>query len=142
MAAASPITTFMQGAAKALLQARKGRPGSPRPDLVGISPLTSAGLRLMLHDDKSLSESETDMNSNPDGQMIRRGIIMLGYHNGAEGGDVLSEDGEVLGYWYMDEEEWSHFTIDGDTEISSSAPSPWMLQDSIADWYETKNPPV
>lgn len=78
------------------------------------------------------------MSSNPDGQMIRRGIIMLGYHNGAEGGDVLSEDGEVLGTWYIDEEEWSHFTIEGHTEISSSAPSPWMLQDVIADWYEKK----
>ena len=48
---------------------------------------------------------------------------MLGYHNGAEGGDVLSEDGEVLGTWYMDEEEWSHFTIEGETEISRGGPS-------------------
>lgn len=94
----------------------------------------------MFHEDKFLTEGAADMNSNPDGQMIRRGIIMLGYHNGAEGGDVLSEDGEVLGSWYMDEEEWSHFTIDGDAETSSSAPSPWMLQDSIADWYEKNNP--
>jgi hypothetical protein len=38
----------------------------------------------------------------------------------------------------MYEEEWSHFTVDGDIEISSSAPSPWMLQDIIADWYEKK----
>lgn len=80
-------------------------------------------------------KSETDMNTNPDGQMVRRDIIMLGYHNGAEGGDVLSGDGEVLGTWCMDEEEWSHFKVVGDTEISSSAPSPWMLQDVIADWY-------
>jgi hypothetical protein len=28
---------------------------------------------------------ETNMNSNPHGQMVRRGIIMLGYHNEAEG---------------------------------------------------------
>ena len=42
------------------------------------------------------------------------------------------------GTWYMDEEEWCHFTVDGDIEISSSAPSPWMLQDIIADWYEKK----
>ncbi len=67
---------------------------------------------------------------------------MFGYHNGAEGGDVLSEDGEVLDTWYMDEEEWSHFTIDGGTAISIKAPSPWMLQDVIADWYEKKEPSV
>lgn len=82
------------------------------------------------------------MSSNSDGQMIRRGIIMLGYHNVAEGGDVLTEDGEVLGTWHMDEDEWSHFIIDGNAEISSSAPSPWMLQDAIADWYEKNNPSV
>ena len=63
---------------------------------------------------------------------------MLGYHNEAEGGDVLSGDGEVLGTWFMYEEEWSHFTVDGDIEISSCAPSQWMLQDIIADWYEKK----
>lgn len=67
---------------------------------------------------------------------------MLGYHNRAEGGDVLSEEGEVLGTWFIDDEEWCHFTADNHTEISSSAPSPWMLQDVIADWYEKKNASV
>lgn len=100
--------------------------------------MTYVAPTLILQADKTLIKGEPNMNSNPDGQMIRRGIIMLGYHNGVGAGDVLSEDGEVLGKWYEDEEEWSHFTIEGHTEISSSAPSPWMLQDVIADWYENK----
>jgi hypothetical protein len=45
---------------------------------------------MFLHTEKLLNKGEPNMNSNLDGQMIRRGIIMLGYHNGAEGGDVLS----------------------------------------------------
>lgn len=70
-----------------------------------------------------------------DGGMVRHGIIMLGYHNEAFAGDVLLLDGEILGEWYSEADEWCHFKSIGAAEVSRSAPSPWMLHDSIADWY-------
>jgi len=72
----------------------------------------------------------------PDGRMIRRGIVMLGYHNHAQGGEVITTDGVALGSWQMDVEEWCDFTRHGENEVNLSAPSPWMLQDAIADWME------
>lgn len=69
------------------------------------------------------------------GGMLRRGIIMLGYHNGVLKGDVLLLDGEVLGGWEMEnDDDTSHFTPEGEAEITISAPSSWLLQDAIADW--------
>lgn len=69
------------------------------------------------------------------GGMLRRGTIMLGYHNDVLKGEVLLLDGEVIGYWEMeDDNDISHFTPDGKEERALSAPSSWMLQDSIADW--------
>ena len=69
------------------------------------------------------------------GGMLRRGTIMLGYHNDVLKGDVLLPDGEVIGYWEMEEEDdASHFTPEGHVESAFGAPSSWMLQDSIADW--------
>ena len=73
------------------------------------------------------------------GGMLRRGTIMLGYHNDDLKGDVLLPDGEILGYWEMEEDDdWSHFTEDGNKERLLSAPSAWMLQDAIADWLEQR----
>lgn len=68
------------------------------------------------------------------GAMLREGTIMLGYHNDEWRGDVLLPDGEVIGSWVSDDEEWCHFTKEGDDEPCVSAPSPWMLQDAIASW--------
>jgi len=68
----------------------------------------------------------------------RRGIILTSYHAEQPRGDVLTDQGEVLGTWYMDEEEWCFFVADGHSEPSLEAPSPWLLHDRIADWYETK----
>ncbi|WP_246787978.1 hypothetical protein [Agrobacterium sp. AGB01] len=73
------------------------------------------------------------------GGMVRHGVIMLGYHNEAFSGDVLLVDGEILGEWSSDDEEWCHFTQIDDTEITLSAPSPWMLHDTIADWLKSRN---
>lgn len=70
------------------------------------------------------------------GGMVRHSIIMLGYHNGAFRGEVLLVDGEVIGEWTSDDEEWCHFTASGDVAITRSAPSPWMLHDSIAGWMK------
>jgi hypothetical protein len=70
------------------------------------------------------------------GGMIRLGIIMLGYHNSAFRGDVLLVDGEIIGEWSSDDEEWCHFTATDAVEVTCSAPSPWLLHDSIADWLE------
>ena len=66
------------------------------------------------------------------GAMLRRGSIMLGYHNRVLKGDVLLPDGEVLGYWEMEEDDdWSFF-IPEDKELGRMvAPSAWMLQDAI-----------
>lgn len=69
------------------------------------------------------------------GGMLRRGTIMLGYHNDDLKGDVLLPDGEIIGHWEMeDDDDTSHFTPEGKTEYTFSAPSAWMLQDSIAAW--------
>jgi len=73
------------------------------------------------------------------GAMVRHGVVMLGYHNRAFSGDVLLVDGEIIGEWSSDEEEWCHFTQIDATEVTLSAPSPWMLHDSIADWLRRKN---
>lgn len=70
------------------------------------------------------------------GGMVRHGIIMLGYHNRAFRGDVLLVDGEIIGEWTSDDEGWSHFTALDATEVTRSAPSPWMLHDSIKDWVK------
>lgn len=69
-----------------------------------------------------------------EGGMVRHGVIMLGYHNRAFSGDVLLVDGEIIGEWASDDEEWCHFTATDSAEVTLSAPSPWMLHDSIADW--------
>ncbi|MFY1706240.1 hypothetical protein [Tritonibacter scottomollicae] len=69
------------------------------------------------------------------GGMLRRGTIMLGYHNDELKGDVLLPDGEVIGFWEMEEDDdTSHFTPEAQGERALSAPSAWMLQDAIADW--------
>ena len=67
---------------------------------------------------------------------LRRGIILTGYRADDLRGEVLTEHGEVLGSWYIDDEEWSFFTPDGLNEPELEAPSPWMLHDQIADWFE------
>ena len=75
-----------------------------------------------------------------DGGMLRAGSIMLGYHNDALKGDVLLPDGEVVGYWEMeDDDDTSHFTPYGQSEPHLSAPSSWLLQDSIASWLDNQN---
>ncbi|WP_432449020.1 hypothetical protein [Aliiroseovarius marinus] len=75
-----------------------------------------------------------------DGGMLRRGTIMLGYHNEVLKGDVLLPDGEVVGYWEMeDDDDTSHFTPCGQSEPQCSAPSAWMLQDSIVSWLANQN---
>ncbi|MEJ6389780.1 hypothetical protein [Gymnodinialimonas ulvae] len=73
-----------------------------------------------------------------DGAMIRQGTIMTGYHNRAFQGDVLLLDGEILGEWLSDDEEWCYFTVSDASSVAFSAPSPWMLQDAIADWLNAK----
>lgn len=70
------------------------------------------------------------------GATVRHGIIMRGYHNRAFSGDVLLVDGEIIGEWTSDDEEWCHFTAYGVSEETCSAPSPWMLHDTIADWVK------
>lgn len=75
-----------------------------------------------------------------DGGMLRRGTIMLGYHNNALKGDVLSCEGENIGYWEMEEEDdWSHFIPEDQTMQRITAPSAWLLQDSIADWVQLQD---
>ena len=74
------------------------------------------------------------------GGMIRHGIVMLGYHNRAFQGDVLLVDGEVIGEWNLDDEEWCHFTASGALKATCSAPSPWKLHDAIADWLKRQTP--
>lgn len=76
------------------------------------------------------------MTSNTNSDMVRRGIIMTGYHSEEFTGDVLTKDGEVLGTWWLDEDEWCYFQKTGETEPALSAPSRWMLQDSLADFYK------
>jgi hypothetical protein len=72
------------------------------------------------------------------GGMLRCGTIMLGYHNEDLKGDVLLPDGEIIGYWAMeDDDDTSHFTPEGKTEFAFSAPSAWMLRDSIAAWLKS-----
>ena len=67
--------------------------------------------------------------------MLRRGTITLGYHNDVLKGDVVLPDGEVVGYWEMEEDDdTSHFRPEGQQEIALTAPSSWVLQDSIAGW--------
>ena len=69
------------------------------------------------------------------GGMLRCGTIMLGYHNDNLKGDVLLPDGEIIGFWEMeDDDDTSHFTPEGKIERTLSAPSAWMLQDSIEAW--------
>ena len=68
------------------------------------------------------------------GGMVRHGIIMLGYHSRVFSGDVLLVDGEIIGEWTSDDEEWCHFTATDAAMVSCSAPSPWLLHDSIATW--------
>lgn len=78
------------------------------------------------------------------GGMVRHGIIMLGYHNRAFSGDVLLVDGEIIGEWTSDDEEWCHFTAIDAAEVTRRAPSHWMLHNAIANWVKrgdvTKKP--
>lgn len=73
-----------------------------------------------------------------DGGQVRHGIIITGYHNGENKGDVLLLDGEVIGEWAMEEDDdWSMFTPSGSSEHLLAAPSAWMLHDSIARWVSS-----
>lgn len=71
-----------------------------------------------------------------DGGMVRHNLIMLGYHDGAFKGEVLKTNGEIIGEWLSNDEEWCHFTASDASEITCSAPSPWLLHDAIAGWIE------
>ncbi|MEP4033899.1 hypothetical protein [Roseibium polysiphoniae] len=71
-----------------------------------------------------------------DGGMVRHDLIMLGYHNRAFKGEVLRTDGEIIGEWESDDEEWCHFTATDASKITCSAPSQWLLHDAIAGWIE------
>ena len=65
---------------------------------------------------------------------------MLGYHNDALKGDVLLPDGEIIGYWEMEDDDGSnHFSSEAETEQTLSAPSAWLLQDSINSWLEHRS---
>ncbi|WP_375175501.1 hypothetical protein [Pseudooceanicola sp.] len=66
-----------------------------------------------------------------EGAQLRGGVVMTGYHNQAFQGDVLLVDGEVIGSWKADEEEWCYFTPVGASKHAIEAPSPWMLHDLI-----------
>ncbi|WP_248633560.1 hypothetical protein [Cereibacter changlensis] len=72
------------------------------------------------------------------GGMVRHSVVMLGYHNKAFKGDVLLVDGEIIGEWVSDDEEWYHFTASESSNFICSAPSPWMLHDAISDWVESR----
>ncbi|QDC11527.1 hypothetical protein FHY55_05730 [Oceanicola sp. D3] len=70
-----------------------------------------------------------------EGGQVRHGIIMMGYHDGTNKGDVLLVDGEVIGDWAMEEhDDLSAFTANGSSEVTLMAPSAWLLHDSIASW--------
>jgi len=58
------------------------------------------------------------------GAMVRLGCIICGYHNDDLQGDVMHLDGEFLGLWHMDAEDWCFFTV------------LWMLHDGIGGWLE------
>ncbi|WP_421424037.1 hypothetical protein [Agrobacterium rosae] len=68
------------------------------------------------------------------GAMVRDGVVLTGYHNNDDKGDVLLLDGEFIGTWYSDDFEWSYFIEPGNDVETCSAPSPWMLQDAITVW--------
>ncbi len=69
------------------------------------------------------------------GGIVRGGIILTQYFTNDCEGDVLTVDGEVLGTWHADEEEWCTLTLTGKAEHELGAPSPWMLHDSIIEWH-------
>lgn len=73
-----------------------------------------------------------------EGAMVRADTILTGYHDKSFKGDVLQLDGELLGVWESDDFEWCHFTEEGTGDVTLSAPSPWMLQDAIADWLSSE----
>ena len=52
-------------------------------------------------------------------------------------GCILVKDGEIIGEGVSDDEEWCHFTANDASEITCSAPSPWMLHDAITAWVES-----
>lgn len=69
------------------------------------------------------------------GGTLRRGVIMTGYHNGENQGDVLLLDGEVIGGWTTLDGEWTSFEPADSSGKVLEAPSSWMLHDVIADEY-------
>jgi len=69
------------------------------------------------------------------GGIVRGGIILTQYFTNDCQGDVLTVDGEALGTWHTDEEEWCTLTLTGKKEHELGAPSPWMLHDSIIEWH-------
>lgn len=74
-----------------------------------------------------------------EGAQVRHGIIVCGYNSDDLRGDVLLLDGEVLGSWYMDDEEWCHFTESGSEDVTCQAPSAWLMHDTIAEWHADKS---
>ncbi len=72
------------------------------------------------------------------GAMVRRGVVMKGYHDGELPGDVLLIDGKVIGSWKFEGDEWCQFMTVGGTERTYlEASSPWALHDQIADWVDS-----
>ncbi|MBO9408617.1 hypothetical protein J7399_14360 [Shimia sp. R9_1] len=89
-------------------------------------------------EDTSIEEIEATFNwvgqLLEEGAHLDQGIIMLGYRGSDLSGDVLVLDGQVIGEWHCDAEEWYHFTADGSSEPNCSAPSNFKLIGRIAEW--------
>ncbi|CUH52991.1 hypothetical protein [Shimia marina] len=76
-----------------------------------------------------------------DGAQLRLNILMLNYHTKELSGDVLTIEGEKLGCWHCDEEEWCFFTPNDAQEPACAAPSLWPLHDNIARWLDPDSLP-
>ena len=55
--------------------------------------------------------------------------------NLVEDGSVITEDGEYIGSWELDENGFAYFIPDGYSEVTLTDPFVGLLCSKIEDWY-------
>ena len=55
--------------------------------------------------------------------------------NLVEDGSVITEDGEYIGSWELDENGFAYFTPDGSSEVMLTDPFVGLLCKQIEDWH-------
>ncbi|MDO5622731.1 MAG: hypothetical protein Q4G24_14845 [Paracoccus sp. (in: a-proteobacteria)] len=64
--------------------------------------------------------------------------VILEHYGERDRGDVVTKDGEVIGTWSADENDFCSFTPYGEQQPIFVNPFPGLLCDQIVEWHEAQ----